>query len=499
MILFLANHFHNSYVVEKIMIFSIFIVSVYIIWSVLSIDSFALQYSSLVVLSNDTVDSINPQFSTSQDRIYASWISNVNSQNSDVMFKKSDNDGKSFSKPINLSNSSGISNIIKLRNSKNNVYITWEDKQSDQWKLLFRKSQDYGKKFSNVLNISRGTGNVHLHDLSAEGKNVYVVWAANENISSKIKEVYFRKSSNYGDSFGDTVNLSNTDDDSLDPHITTSHDGSTIYIVWTECDIKEDDPICRIAFTKSLDKGNTFTIPKNVSDTTQFLKRKTSYHTQDSESKSNNPQSYPIKSTTGEKENYSINPSVFTTFDGKIVYVLWEEDLLSTGRTEVFLGVSNDYGKSFSSTINVSNTSGVSRLAQGQLVDEDLYVVWSDTLDQYDKFNVMLKKVSSKNLSGKAINLSNNSGNSVSPSLLIKDDRIFTAWTDESNTSSIGLWSGHVTGLSGINTKLNGNSEAIPTNPVIFDTNDKAWIGWTENNNSRNKILLIAPEKMKSD
>ncbi len=471
----------------------------YIIWSVLSIDSFALQYSSLVVLSNDTVDSINPQFSTSQDRIYASWISNVNSQNSDVMFKKSDNDGNSFSKPINLSNSSGISNIIKLRNSKNNVYITWEDKQSDQWKLLFRKSQDYGKKFSNVLNISRGTGNVHLHDLSAEGKNVYVVWAANENISSKNKEVYFRKSSDYGDSFGDTVNLSNTDDDSLDPHITTSHDGSTIYIVWTECDIKHDDPICRIAFTKSSDKGNTFTIPKNVSDTTQFLKRKTSYHTQDIESKSSNPQSYPINSTTGEKENYSINPSVFTTFDGKIVYVLWEEDLLSTGRTEVFLGVSNDYGKSFSPTINVSNTSGVSRLAQGQLEDEDLYVVWSDTLDQYDKFNVILKKISSKSLPGKSINLSNNSGNSVSPSLLIKDDRIFVNWTDESNTSSIRLWSGHVTGLSGIKTKLNSNSEAIPTNPVIFDTNDKAWIGWTENNNSRHKILLIAPEKMKSD
>ena len=108
---------------------------VYIIGAILDTESFDIEDSSSVVLGNETLDSINPQFSVSEDRIYASWISNINSQNSEVIFKKIDNAVKSFTNTKDISNTPGISNIIKLRHSKNNVYITWEDKQADQWKL----------------------------------------------------------------------------------------------------------------------------------------------------------------------------------------------------------------------------------------------------------------------------------------------------------------------------------------------------------------------------
>lgn len=462
------------------------------IGSILDTESFAIKNPSSMVLSNKTMDSINPQFSVSDDRIYASWISNINSQNSEVMFKKIDNDVKPFTNTKDISKTPGISNIIKLRNSKNNVYLTWEDKQANQWKLLFRKSQDYGEKFGNVTNLSMTTGNVHLHDLSAEGKDVFVVWAANENITSKNKEVFFRKSLNYGDSFSDTVNLSNSNDDSLDPHMIINHDGSMIYVVWTECDIRYDDPICRIVFTRSLDQGNTFTVPKKVSDTMPSPKQTTSYPILNSESKSNASHPHILNNATVQKENYSINPSIFATFDGKKVYVLWEEDLFGTGRSEIFLTVSNDYGKSFNSTINVSNTSGISRLAQGELVGEDLYVVWSDTLEDNNKFDVMLRKIDARNVLGKVINLSNNAANSISPFLLVRNNTIIVAWTDEGNNSSIILWNGDTSDSSGIKKKLNSSYAEFSTSPLIFDTKAKVWIAWTEYYNYKHRIVLKA-------
>ncbi|HEX7818272.1 MAG TPA: hypothetical protein VF419_02735, partial [Nitrososphaeraceae archaeon] len=380
-------------------------------------EPFALVNSTLV-LSNATFDSINPQFSVLNNSIYAAWISNLSPQNSDVMFKKIDKNAKLISSILDVSNTPGISNIIKLTNSKDNVYITWEDKQPDKWKLLFTKSENNGNKFDNVTNLSNTTGNVHLHDLSSVGKNVFIMWAANENVSSTNKDIFFRKSQDSGDSFNDTLNLSNDIDDSLDPHMAINQNGSIVYMTWTECDTKHDDPVCSISFTRSLDGGNTFTTSKIVSNKMLSLEGYEGYSSSNGagvNASSNTIFPHILENVTVQEGINSINPTVFTTLEGKRVYVLWEQSIFGKGESEIFLTVSNDYGNSFNSTINISNTSGTSRLAHGQLLGDDIYVTWSDTLNNNKTFDVMLRKIDAKNLAGNVINLSNNSGNSVSP------------------------------------------------------------------------------------
>jgi hypothetical protein len=473
------------------------IISIFFIGSLFDSDSFAIENTTLI-LSDPTLDSVNPQFSTSDNHIFASWVSNINLHNSELMFKKIDKDSKSYTNTMDISNTSGISNIIKLRNSENNVYITWEDKQADHWKLLFRKSQDNGKKFGNIINLSETTGNVHLHDLSALGKKVFVVWAANENTSSTNKDVFFRKSLDYGDSFSDTTNLINSNDDSLDPHMATNYNGSLLYIVWTECDIKQDDPICSIVFTKSLDQGNTFTIPKKVSNSNLPLHRTMNHTAIDNTTNSaysSVQDTYLFNDPTVQERINSINPTVFTTLDGKIVYILWEQAKFGEGGSEIFLTVSLNYGKSFNSTINLSNTSGFSRLAQGQLVGMDLYVAWSDTLEHNKTFDVMLRKIDPKNMTGEVINLSNNTGNSVSPDILVSNDRIYVVWSDDTNKASISLWSDDISGSSAMGRTMTDEQVEIYINPIIFDTEGKIWIAWTEYNDDIHKIVLLDQEK----
>lgn len=221
----------------------------FLVVTVFGSSTFAIQ-NATSILGYKTYDSINPEISVSGDDIYSSWISNVRLNNSEVMFSKISNESMLPTNIINVSNTPGISNIIKLKSSKNNVYITWEDKQTDKWELLFRSSKDGGKTFSNLQNLSSNSGNVHLHDLSSAGSDVFVVWAANENVTSANKDVFFKRSIDFGDSFDKTINLSNNPDDSLDPHMITNGNGSIIYVVWTECDIKHDDPVCNILFTK---------------------------------------------------------------------------------------------------------------------------------------------------------------------------------------------------------------------------------------------------------
>ncbi|HET6717584.1 MAG TPA: hypothetical protein VFG90_10670, partial [Nitrososphaeraceae archaeon] len=79
--------------------------------------------NSSIILSNTSLDSINPQFSVSDNTIYAAWISNLDPKNSEILFKKVNNNSKSFPDIINISNTTGISNLVKLSSIEDNVYI----------------------------------------------------------------------------------------------------------------------------------------------------------------------------------------------------------------------------------------------------------------------------------------------------------------------------------------------------------------------------------------
>lgn len=449
--------------------------------------------NSSIILSNTSLDSINPQFSVSDNTIYAVWISNLNPKNSEILFKKVDNNSMSFSSTANISNTTGISNLVKLSSAEDNVYIIWEDKQADKWQLLFSKSDNNGTIFDTVTSLSNDTGNVHLHDLSSAGNNVFVSWAANENISSSNKEIFFRKSNDSGYSFSDIFNLSNDNDDSLDPHMVINQNGSIIYIVWTKCDTSHDDPICSVVFTRSLDQGNTFTASKII-NTGKFLPQcSNSTSLSDTVFRSNSniiPPQLLNNLIVNERVN-SINPNVFTTLEGNQVYVLWEQSTFGKGDSELFLTSSNDYGNSFNSTINISNSSGTSRLADGHILGEELYVTWADTLNQSGPFEVLLRKIDPKNKLGKVLNLSNTPGNSVSPYLWASDKKIHVAWTDNTNESSVLLSTIDLPGSIVTKKIVKSNPTDVYTNPMIFDTEDKLWISWTESNKDVNKIMLV--------
>jgi hypothetical protein len=413
------------------------------------------------------------------------------------MFKKIDEKSKSFASAVNISKATGISNLARLSSSDDNIYVTWEDKQTDKWKLLFSKSDDKGTQFGPITNLSNSTGNVHLHDLSASGKNVFVLWAANENISSSNKEIFFRKSQDGGDSFGDVINLSKDIDDSLDPHMVINQNGTIIYIVWIKCDTKHDDPDCHVAFTRSLDQGNTFTDSKII-DAEKFLIQGLNSSSGNAifNSNSNVFPPYLSDNSTLNEEIIAINPIIFTSLEGKQVYVLWEQSTFGKGDSEIFLKSSNDYGNSFDSSINISNSSGTSRLAHGNIFGEDLYVTWADTLNQSGTFDIMLTKIGAKNQLGKVLNLSNNSGNSVSPYLWISDnDLIYVIWSDSTNDSSVLLSTIDPSGPTFTREVLKSGQTEVFTNPRIIETEDKLWISWTESNNSINKIVLIDHEK----
>jgi hypothetical protein len=147
----------------------------------------------------------------------------------------------------------------------NNMYVVWQDSvipSSDygsgrNYDIFVKKSSDGGETFEESLNLSANPGFSEHPQLSAYNNNVYVVWADD---TSGNREVLFAKSDDNGSTFGDATSLSNNPSDSFNPEVAVS--GSNVYVVWLD----EDDEGSRIMSMASADGGETFGRAMVISD-----------------------------------------------------------------------------------------------------------------------------------------------------------------------------------------------------------------------------------------
>ncbi len=91
--------------------------------------------------------------------------------------------------------------------SGDNVYVTWWDNKTGNWEVFFAKSTDGGETFDDTINLSNSKGRSEDANIAASGDNVYVTWWDNK---TGTREVYFRASTNNGETFGNTIMLNST-------------------------------------------------------------------------------------------------------------------------------------------------------------------------------------------------------------------------------------------------------------------------------------------------
>ena len=226
---------------------------------------------------------------------------------------------------------SGVVNASK-------AYVVWNDDTPGNSDVFFRASQTS----LDTINISNSTEDSFNPQISSSGNNVYVVWAedilAGPSFSTNI---FFAFSTDNGQTFSTPHNLSNNTQ-AGSPQISSS--GNNVYVVWAEQvplgPFGGSTPDIFFAF--STDNGQTFSTPDNLSE------------------------------NTGASSNPQISSS------GNNVYVVWQDGTFAGGNTDVFFKFSKDNGHTFSTTDNLSETTGNSFIPQISSSGNNVYVVWTD-------------------------------------------------------------------------------------------------------------------------
>jgi hypothetical protein len=201
----------------------------------------------------------------SGNNVYLTWWDNKTGNN-EVFFAASNDNGKNFDKPINLSNAKGASADSQVAAQGNNVYVMWWDNKTGDWQVISKASTDNGKTFGDAVTL-KSIGSSPVKTLkappsdtisvdtvvAASGNNEYLGWWDN---TTGNWEVSFAKSGDGGKTFGDTINISNSSDArSVGARITA--DGNNVYIAWMEIKSGEKQVMIRA----STDNGETFGKP----------------------------------------------------------------------------------------------------------------------------------------------------------------------------------------------------------------------------------------------
>jgi hypothetical protein len=300
--------------------------------------TYGQSFGNLTNLSNNTGFSSNPQITTFGSNVYVVWRDN-SSGNYDIYFSSSVDNGTTFNGIENLSNNDGRSDEPQIAAVGVNVYVVWRDNSSGKDQIYFKRSSDTGNSFNTTENLSNSNGSSTDPQITATGNNAYIIWS---DTTTGNGDIYFKSSTNNGTSFSFPKNLStNLDGPALFPQVEAM--GNNVYVVWQD----ETPDKGRIRFRASNDNGNDFSITRVLS--------------QENEVNANSPQ---------------------LSVSERAIYVVWEDNSRSGNNSsknfDLLFRVGTDGGSTFTNTKILTKNPGDSFDPRTATAGENMYAVWED-------------------------------------------------------------------------------------------------------------------------
>ena len=218
-------------------------------------------------VSNTPGKSAEPAVAIAPDgTVHVVWAdTSAGEKHPDVWHSMSTDKGATWSKASNISSTPGKSAEPAVAcGPKGEVYVTWADTTSGEGSpdVYFTASSDAGKTWSKPTDVSNTPGVSANPDIAADDKGVYITWA-DTSVGETHPDIFFAASWDHGKAFEKPVDLSKTPGISSDPAV-CAHEGH-VAVIW--CDTSEHEKNPDIFCATSSDHGKTFGAAKDMSNT----------------------------------------------------------------------------------------------------------------------------------------------------------------------------------------------------------------------------------------
>jgi len=281
------------------------------------------------------------------------------------------------------------------------VHVAWSEDRDGNYEIYYKRSTDEGGTWSPDTRLTYAVNNGWFSSLAAVGDDVHVVWW---DYRDRDHEVYYKRSTDGGETWSPDTRLTFAPHDSWYPSISAS--GATVHAAWWD----NRDGNYEIYYKRSTDNG--FSWGPDVR----------------------------LTSDSG----WSSTPCIASS--GDRVYLAWEDD--RNGAGEIYYKFSTDDGATWSPDARLTFDPGWSVMPSIWASGAKVHLVWDDDRDGNEEIYYRCSSDSGLTWSGEE-RLSYGRYNSTYPSISAIDSMVHVVWTDSRSGNPEIYYARNPTGNSG--------------------------------------------------
>jgi hypothetical protein len=315
------------------------------------------------------------------------------------------------------------------------VYVVWYDERDGNAEIYYKRSTDGGVSWGVDTRLTNNTSISQSPSVSVFSSVIHVVWQDNRDGGNH--EIYYKRSTDGGINWGTDTRLTNATNNSRLPSVSVSN--SVVHVVWE--DLRDGN--YEIYYKRSTDGGVSWDAdtrltndPANSLQSSVSVSISVVHVVWMDQRDGDNPEIYYKRSTDGganwgadtkltNNSDFSVYPSV--TVSGSVVHVVWYDT--RDGDHEIYYKRSTDGGANWGADTRLTNNPGFSVYPSVSVSGLIVHVAWKDQRD--GNYEIYYKRSADGGISwGADTRLTNNSSVSENTSISSSGSVVHVVWRD---------------------------------------------------------------------
>jgi len=325
----------------------------------------------------------SPKVTTGGIYVHVVWTDYSNKKNEDhsIYYKRSTDEGTSWQKEINMANDKVFSGESSIAVSGAVVHIVWSEKINEKKRRVnYIRSTDNGNKWGIITKLTDNNAGSEEASISVYGPNVHIVWVDERD---KNEEIYYKKSTDNGVSWGKDTRLTDNADLSESPSVIVYD--KIVFVIWHDYRFEK----FKTYYKRSTDGGLSWEAETNLNNwwlPSAGINLQT-VHLVYYNDPGGKIDLYYRRSTNGGSDwqeliplmtkNSGINFEPVLSVFGSNVYIVWEDfPALSSHSRVIYFKCSTDEGNSWEQEISLTSDTILSYLPSVSASDKYIHVVY---------------------------------------------------------------------------------------------------------------------------
>ncbi len=358
------------------------------------------------------------------------------------------------------------------------VHVVWRDNRDGNTEIYYKRSDDNGKSWGADTRLTNNTTSSYDPSIAVFDSVVHIVWI-------QFFDLYYIRSTDRGISWGTDIRLTNNPAKSTIPNIAVSD--SIIHVVWYD----ERETNGEIFYKRSTDMGITWEADTRLTNTIYYSTNPSISVYDSlvcvawQDFSDGNDEIYYKRSTnngvswetdTRLTNNSEISEYPCVAVSGSTVHVVWDDYRHVWPNLEIYYKTSNDGGITWSADTRLTDNSGHSSVPSIAVIDSFVHVVWDDTRNGSE--DIYYKgSVNGGNTWGADIRLTNNNNEQHIPSVSVSGSAVHVVWRDYRDGNYEIYYkrnpTGNIIGIININSEISNEFSLSQNYPNPFNPSTK--------------------------